>query len=1304
MIRPVRRDSEHGVSKSLEYSSHGRHMLRALIAVLAVVSCLVSVAVAMPLHASADEDVPSTISDDQIHQLDGDDVLTTTIQYQGTQKDASGNTIYGDWTDLQPDSDGNYHFDAYNNPDWRYRISASYHLEKGTLREGQNYLEYSIPKGLRILENATGPAVDSSGDRVGTYTLTTDGLMIIKLDDDVVAGNADHPLKGDLRFDVQVSEDGAKNGGEIVLPGNKTRIDIGKKYDLHLTKTAGKTNRRDQTVPFTITVSSEYGTNGNIRLSDYVKDGTILGGATGVTVRDGKTNSVVLPSIADCGSLGSETAHDGVSKSLDLCLPALEADGFYTITYTTKGTAQEGTVSNTAVATSKDGNNNELKAEGWAQGDWTSTKPTINKTAGGFDDNGNVKWTVTLNQDGVDLGDWTLRDLPGANVDAPQNVSIAIRDDNGNVGTAKPTDLPITFSKGDTHTYVITYTTPVKGFETGYSNTAMACKSNVDIKKYDDLQSHSSDCVWNDAYQGVNNPLYKTGVGTPVASDNQYGSKTTTLQWKTTINADSWSAADIPAGWTYTDELQNTDKQYFTPAQKASIAIAVRAAFLKAGIAEPTVTFYDAYGKEVGASDNSNAVKFTITSPAALPKDKSISFEYSSTGNIGDGTTQIGFGNNSSIGGFTGNAWTQYNPPSEPSNPSEPTKVKSSLVKYDGTESDDVSHAASTSHDYKDLKTLSDGTKYVDWGIAFTPGDDMLDEFSKAIVSGSKKDFVIKDRLPDGLHLLGADAKDANGNAVAPLVLYSQFFWAAGTGNPKDFVWSQKDQAYEATYSEWDPTAGQWGENVTKVIATATVRNNVVTITIPAETIAWWRTQGLGNVSAGAWREAFRFRVRAAFDSDQFASYQEVHTYANGVTALYGDDKVDDSQQSQTIVRDDYNGVIGKQNTNKINNSASYELNINPQSMCVGSKKIPAKNETCKPETYSFSDVAKYQHIDGYGNAILTVDPASVKLYTTDLNKSKGELTSIKPVTGTEKYQTSTGQTDVRPVYGEETQVRELTKDEYKLVVESNHPQTYNGEWSEKLTFTVPNQAHLIIRYTYKVQGEHSDTDKDSHTTTNPWIGIKNEATLMGRTATPDDTNVAVNLQKAAASIDGFHLTVYKVDSTNNARGLAGAKFNLLTWTPGKKGTDVGTFEPVKDPSNPSKKLVLTSDKDGKVSISQSDYAQLTYNHAYALQEVTAPGGYLLDSQPHYFMIRFSNTDKYPVSAPDDFDASAVYGSESVAPDGIMYFADTPKPKSLPLTGVLGGTRWIVLGGAVLAVIAGAFAMDARRSSRRRFC
>ena len=1160
-------------------------MLRALIAVLAVVSCLVSVAVAMPLHASADEDVPSTISDDQIHQLDGDDVLTTTIQYQGTQKDASGNTIYGDWTDLQPDSDGNYHFDAYNNPDWRYRISASYHLEKGTLREGQNYLEYSIPKGLRILENATGPAVDSSGDRVGTYTLTTDGLMIIKLDDDVVAGNADHPLKGDLRFDVQVSEDGAKNGGEIVLPGNKTRIDIGKKYDLHLTKTAGKTNRHDQTVPFTITVSSEYGTNGNIRLSDYVKDGTILGGATGVTVRDGKTNSVVLPSIADCGSLGSETAHDGVDKSLDLCLPALEADGFYTITYTTKGTAQEGTVSNTAVATSKDGNNNELKAEGWAQGDWTSTKPTINKTAGGFDGNGNVKWTVTLNQDGVDLGDWTLRDLPGANVDAPQNVSIAIRDDNGNVGTAKPTDLPITFSKGDTHTYVITYTTPVKGFETGYSNTAMACKSNVDIKKYDDLQNHLSDCVWNDAYQGVNNPLYKTGVGTPVASDNQYGSKTTTLQWKTTINADSWSAADIPAGWTYTDELQNTDKQYFTPAQKASIAIAVRAAFLKAGIAEPTVTFYDAYGKEVGASDNSNAVKFTITSPAALPKDKSISFEYSSTGNIGDGKTQVGFGNNSSIGGFTGNAWTQYNPPSEPSNPSEPTKVKSSLVKYDGTESDDVSHAASTSHDYKDLKTLSDGTKYVDWGIAFTPGDDMLDEFSKAIVSGSKKDFVIKDRLPDGLHLLGADAKDAN-----------------------------------------------------------------------------------------------------------------------GVTALYGDDKVDDSQQSQTIVRDDYNGVIGKQNTNKINNSASYELNINPQSMCVGSKKIPAKNETCKPETYSFSDVAKYQHIDGYGNAILTVDPASVKLYTTDLNKSKGELTSIKPVTGTEKYQTSTGQTDVRPVYGEETQVRELTKDEYKLVVESNHPQTYNGEWSEKLTFTVPNQAHLIIRYTYKVQGEHSDTDKDSHTTTNPWIGIKNEATLMGRTATPDDTNVAVNLQKAAASIDGFHLTVYKVDSTNNARGLAGAKFNLLTWTPGKKGTDVGTFEPVKDPSNPSKKLVLTSDKDGKVSISQSDYAQLTYNHAYALQEVAAPGGYLLDSQPHYFMIRFSNTDKYPVSAPDDFDASAVYGSESVAPDGIMYFADTPKPKSLPLTGVLGGTRWIVLGGAVLAVIAGAFAMDARRSSRRRFC
>lgn len=236
---------------------------------------------------------------------------------------------------------------------------------------------------------------------------------------------------------------------------------------------------------------------------------------------------------------------------------------------------------------------------------------------------------------------------------------------------------------------------------------------------------------------------------------------------------------------------------------------------------------------------------------------------------------------------------------------------------------------------------------------------------------------------------------------------------------------------------------------------------------------------------------------------------------------------------------------------------------------------------------------------------------------------------------------------------------------------------------------------HLYIEYTYKVHADYKDLE-GSAMQWNPWITIQNSATLTGKVASPTDSSLAVNAEEAAASITGLSVSAYKVDSTNNAELLQGAVFNLMTWDEQSK-----QWETVKDAADPGKNLELVSDKNGKVTINTDKYRKFTYNHAYALKEVRAPAWYNCESEPHYFMLTFSNTEKYPVEAPSDFN-SAKYGAEMMAPGSAMYFDDSPKDRDLPLTGMPGSARWLLACGGVLAVIAGAFALDAYRNERKR--
>lgn len=472
------------------------HAGKTAVALFTAAACMFSMAIPMALSASATEsgngisaDTSAqsdagnassgyqaidarTARDSSKLELDDKTVTSISIKYQTATKGDDGSLTYGEWQEMTPGADGSYNFDSYNNTDWRYRIKVEYHIPQGELGD-RDYLIYEIPKQLRVLENLSGPATNDSDDVVGTYTLSTDGYMIIKLNDSVVKGNADHPLDGSLRFDVQVSEQGKKDGETIDLPGKKDIITIGKSYDLHVAKTSGTRDKIHNTVPYTVTVSTEYGTATNISLDDYLTNGTVEGD---IVVKDKNGNAVTPLPAADC----ADVQGDAANRTFSTCLPKLNAGEQYTVTYTTKASdvnANGNKISNTAKVTSKDGNGNKLTDESTSDV-YLNNKPGVEKTAGDRDANGNIKWTVTVNRNGDNLKGWTLRDLPGDGVDVPGNIQMR----NTATGKTSNISLPYTFSGDDTGTYEITYVTATTKLQSDYSNTATLCPTTNEVK------------------------------------------------------------------------------------------------------------------------------------------------------------------------------------------------------------------------------------------------------------------------------------------------------------------------------------------------------------------------------------------------------------------------------------------------------------------------------------------------------------------------------------------------------------------------------------------------------------------------------------------------------------------------------------------------------------------------------------------------------------------------------------------------------------------------------------------------------
>lgn len=1262
-----------------------RRVVRAAAAIIVALACALIGAVT----AHATDRVLTADAIDLNQQNEGINLEYTVSVSRPTDRYLTdGTVIYGEYEQIQPNDDGSYTLSPqeYGNGavEPRYQFKADFTIAQGALN-GHDTLEFLLPDGLDLVGGTVvdEPIRDASGREMGRYTITG-GVCRLVFNSDVVEGNAQHVLTGDFTLRVQMNEDSLHSGLEWPLPGSRVIVSFGKKYDLHVSKSSRWENNPQAVAnAFTINVTSQYGTAGPITLADVLKTKNDKGELVDTQV--GEVENVVITK--------NGKATDLQCAALNCELPKLNAGESYEISYRTVFTDEEKGKQfvNTVGVSSDDGNGGKLEDNAQVEF-WTpnpsdpepDTKPWLVKEfVRKFeleDADGTatpmLAWKLTINANHVDLGDWTVSDIPGENVGQPQNICARVqgREDLACVFT----ELPHTFAAGDTNAYEVTYNTSYDDsvLVTGYKNSAK--------------MEHGNESVWSDGWYDLwnSNPIAKQGTG--MSADGEVptadgSGKTTgrTLKWRLAVN--ETNSRDLPAGWEFRDELQSNSwpveyAQFFSAEQQQVIAKHIKQVFAAAGLDEPTVTF--------SGNGDGDAVmrRFTVSSPSPLPKDKLLVFEFESTvtGDFSNLSTEFDIANKAYLGNYSAEGKLHV----------KPGEVPTEFAKTDSTDSSSITNVdgLGSVHELGKLPT-NKWRPYLEWKIELKPGTELF----KAIEQGG--DLTITEHLPDGMELMPALQQNCQMNADADEKCLSGLQvsdvhgasdWGAtgqlvaDGGNSGQYVLSG------AQYSHFEGTALALASGHSGKVQIV-LKEALLKAILPQKDADGNFEMDLNN------RKCITLTVRAQWMNwnPQLPDGYRVHqSFTN--TVEWSKSGADGGGASNTQIVYDAQGEASKEFIGQKEGTGGlvpYQLDINSKALCLGGASAQRSGD-CETSTYTFEDVASVNHIIGYGEAVLVLEPTSVAVYEEVGENAPGAQQKQLVDCGTD----SAGKVWCKPVDYKTIWVRQLSADEYKYVLTSDHPETevkINSDgkeedsaiWSEKLTFTVPNGKRIIIDYSYRLTGVFGS---DANGEIKPWLEVSNIATVDGYVAKPTDQEVKIHMESGDAHVDGIHVSLFKADASNSAKLLGGATFELLEWNADSEefqSTGVKVITSQEDVKDSSDKVIVHK---GEALIGKTQYENFAVNRAYALKEIVAPVGYELSDELTYFMAKQTGAAAPAIVAPVGFGTSGKYASANVFDSTMqptLWVYDAPSV-ILPSAGGSGSARIFVLGGlALLAVV-----------------
>lgn len=975
-------------------------------------------------------------------------------------------------------------------------------------------------------------------------------------------------------------------------------------------------------VCYAVDISSQYGTEREISLNDFLPQGQHVR-ITNLKVKERDDSP--------CTVQGGTVA---------CTFPPLNSGGHYTVTYQSEYDADyEGNITNRAeVRSSRSGSHEGLfdHAEHSVylhKPHEAPSIPSIEKKCNGKQSDGTLSWIITVNTNNREISGWTLNDKPGPGVGKPKHITVR----NMRTGISKSIDtLPLSFdNEHDKDAYEITYVTD---YDTALARADYSNNATL-IPPAKEGSPQTSSNTSGAQYHAPNNVITKQGVNV-AESEN---ADETVLTWTVSINGKH--EHELRGPWTIRDTLHDSwyplsYTQSLNEQQQQQLRSAVKKAFSEAGLQEPTITMMNTDGNITG---------FEVRSAQTLPIDRDITFQYDSTAcarNKGaqafaKASVAVPFANTATVGGFSATAQLRRTP----------TGLAGKVRKIDTTESTHSQDSQTLRHAENKLPRDLSGKEYLQWDIEWLPSAHVVDEAQRDTTVSATLD----EHLPQGMQLVPMATLDQTGKNECSHESCVDGIRIIRFDKP-EFGVTHSGHVMADSGAVADP---YWGPEQIRgqqlVQARISKDHAHLTITL-SNSMLRAMAQNRANWERGEWERAkMTFRIYAQFTGDgtahiDTAAYHQQRSFTNEISWKTTVEEQGKAKNTQVIFDDAHElskEAVLVDGERKI---VSYQLEVNPKAICFASdgKASGAQGPQCSVASYTIDDIAKYLHDEAHGSATLNTDPTTVKLW-----EDAGPEKETACPAGNQEFIT---------LSHSKRCVHAIGIDSFGFSATHIRPANSN-QWAEHLRFIVPNGRHMYVEYSYMVGGD-LDSGKQ--------VPIDNSATFGSIQAKPTRGNTMIQLSQATAGIEGFHMTLQKVDEENQTLTLPGAQFQFYEWN-GTKFVKVG---------NP-----LRTDAHGEILINKERdrLPGFVPNKAYMVQEIAAPQGYQLNKEQHYFLLQAKKTDIHPLNAPKDFSTYSnltIIDSSTVKP--LMVITNKRQIVSLPGTGGEGTYAYVFLGLALV--------------------
>lgn len=1046
------------------------------------------------------------------------------------------------------------------------KVELSYTFPQGLMSTTNKVAVYQMDDGLRPLADMTGPVYDNDRNRVGTYSISTDGEIVITfLDDFVKEGKA---ITGTISFEGQLNSDNQYEDTDVNLGGDGNTITIDKVEPAEQTtqfslQKTGTLEDEDGNINYTITVRTSTGTEGGVTITDqfrnesgsatYVQDSLqvtrILENGTRVPVN---SDNYIVEWNTDSGSFEINGLADlDINESYEVtyqATPVLPSDLGNGYSYVKNSVKVE-----------------DDRSQSWGESTVQISANMIYKSGSYNPDTGLITWIITLNPDAkANLDGWVLTDQLDE-VSIPSNTEITISpaittNDEEIISSFHLDNGQYTFPSGTGNkTYTLTYTTEPKKGQDEYENTAT-------ITGEDEKERTDTGKVTVSERQPN---MYKQSKGETSVSEDVEGSLKN-YNWisKITLPSEKWKS------YTYTDTITNGTVNgqevsgmyehyalkgeveeaikkslkytYFDSDEKKDVTLTAEEYWSKYINIE--ITYYDSADNAV-VDDNTHVKSFKVI---ITPKADSIAAEYSKFVEFGYSTwasivgtpsdTTVVFKNSADLDEVHRDATQEYTTPKD-----VPLLEKQALVFNSSGNLTAYDKEGNVAVDYNSqIETDEDGNEhaYLYYRIAIK-----VEEWDKDWCKPGSSCYEVKltDTLPEGLTVdeenWGVGVNFNNGNEPTTDGDFKSF------SNVENWKYN-----YKIFTSYFDKTVSMEISSNSGDDEKTTNISFIIT--------------GDGRQNSGGIRQIFIYYRAEITDTriTEDMTSTVILPYKNTVQWERGDDS---PKSSVTTVVTHEGERLSKNST-------------------------PLEQEDAPGEYYGV----------GY---TLVINPTG-----RDLNPYGDEVTLVDTMTAkdadgndaTNKVRLDLDNIVLYYYSGDPDEPIALDSNENPRIVSEEAYRFYYDNDTKEIKLVCPDQMAYVLKYQYLFD--------DSKITTGS-IVVNNSATLTGGYS--DETEDNLNVYKSHAIANNVGIKLYKVDADNMNYRLSGAEFNLYRWenrewcSPQKLTCEDGTLQ------------FEGKEADVGDSSPEDESKHLHSNTLYKLVETEAPAGYKTDVNNTYYMV-----------------------------------------------------------------------------------